>query len=164
MKEVIISPHNLKRTFICCNNPKSSSYNKKRRTYRWLNKIYKAKREDEIPPVIAVYDPETEDFLIYDGNIRTSYALLKGYKLKAKIIYNQQDLDEYLKNNSYLWWGIDNLKELLEFMRIYAQYPEEWQKMPLEFQVKVIKKYREWNEKKWIGMYDDEDYSNFPSF
>jgi len=49
-------------------------------------------------------------------------------------------------------------------MRIYAQYPEEWQKMPLEFQVKVIKKYREWNEKKWIGMYDDEDYSNFPSF
>jgi len=67
---------------------------------------------------------------VYDGNTRVQFARKIGSSLMAIIITCQADLDEYLSRIPPSWFGIRDFNELLEYMRIYAQYPDPKGEMP----------------------------------
>ena len=155
MIEKTIRPSTLTITFC---HPSDSE--KKQKTWQWLDEIIKKGEQDKIPQVVVVCDPDTKNLLVYNGNIRTLHAISNCYDLKVTILFNQDDLDNHLKNNAPAWFGIRNFDELVEFMRIYAAYPTpDTTNMPEDLKKKVSQKDQEWQmgqAKKFFGWYDDD--------
>ncbi|MEM0465287.1 MAG: hypothetical protein QXW97_01135 [Candidatus Pacearchaeota archaeon] len=142
MEEKIISPFELKLTFI-----HSKNNEKKIETWSWLEENYlkgnleeilnpiesvlkndgcgRMYFEDKVSSITAAQDPGDLRLLVYDGNIRTLHARKRKYNVKVKIMKDQSDLEEYINNFEIKWFGIDEFGELIKFMRIYADYPYE---------------------------------------
>ena len=149
-------------TFIHCTYPKCSHCAHEQKTLAWLLENFNQYNAGEILPIVVVQDPKTRELMVYDGNIRTDFAKQKGIQLKAVVLTSQADLEQYLSNNSLSWFGIRDFAELLEYMRIYVQYPNAEEKMPPDLEAKIRAKdlkdradlQRQRNE--MYGWYDDD--------
>jgi len=122
-----------------------------KKTWDWLERMHKEGRWDEVPHISAVLDPDTQEKLVYDGNARVPFADEHKCKLNAVIIINQADLSTYFLYNENRWFDIIDFRELLEYMRIYAKYPNEDAELPRELNEKINSKYMEWS----FGWHDD---------
>ncbi|MFH1915965.1 MAG: hypothetical protein ABIJ21_01760 [Nanoarchaeota archaeon] len=152
MKETLVHAKDMKLTYI-----HALENAQRKRTWEWLDK----KKGVDIPPIVAVMDPSSGQLYVYNGNIRVSHALQNDYPLDAKIIYDQDDLNDLFVSNEYAWFGISDFSELVDFMKIYARYPEETCKMPDDLERRVSGKYVQWQEHnrqemaRAFGWYDD---------
>jgi hypothetical protein len=159
MKTEVIDPFVVRITYAHCNDPNCKYCSKKQKTMKYLSENFDQETSKLIPPIVVVQDPQTKEFLVYDGNIRVQFARGNGFPLMAIIITSQADLDEYLSKSPPSWFGIRNFNELLEYMRIYAQYPDPTAERPSELEVKVRKKYYEYMNSRRdqiYGWYDDD--------
>lgn len=127
MTEKLIVASALKATFIHkLDNPE------RQKGWEWLDGLLSSGNQNQIPPIVAAKNPETEEYLIYDGNIRLAHGLQNGYLLRTLTIENQNDLDEYLSKNPACWFGIRDFPTLLKFMRLYVKNPQEGSKIDSE--------------------------------
>jgi len=154
MKEKILPPSELKATYI-----HNRENEKRKKTWEWLDQMLSEEKHHDVPTITAVSDPDTGELLVYNGNIRVAHATQNNYNLKTGIISDQDDLDEYLKDNPKLWFGITDFRELIKYIRIYAKYPEENEEVPEEMSLKIRSKHQEWEykqRKEFFGWYDDD--------
>ena len=166
MKEIVVASDQLDQfaiTFLH-GGKNCQSYDKKIRTIAFLDQIFDKhgpkKMKDLVPPVTAVLDPEGDKLLLYDGNIRLCHAREKDYSLRAIVLTSPDDLFNYCQNHDVLWFRIRDFNELLEFMRIYAQYPrEDDPDLPAYWRQKIDAKYWEDQKEQEIKMfgYDDDE-------
>jgi len=164
MKEQTILSQQLTVTFIHCDDRSCHNCQKKQKTFHWLEQILNSGKWEEVPPVIIVKDAESEQLLVYDGNVRTNFATLKKLNLRAVIITDQNELNDYFKDHSVLWFGIKDFRELLEYMRIYANYPRDdrFKEMPAELIKKIKEKSWQYEEEcrkernRFFGWYNDD--------
>jgi hypothetical protein len=157
VKDSVLSPYPATFTLIYSNNPDSWSGKRKIERFSELDKILEEVGPERIKEVLApvVLIQDGERFLIYKGNIEALHARQNSYFLRIIIIASQKDLEELFKcypKYKNLWFGIDNLEELLKIMRIYASSPELEKQAKLlspqdkETIYRFIKKYRENNK------------------
>jgi len=147
MENLICKAEQLTFTMIHGDDPQSKHGQKKTKEFTRLNQLlndhgHEAMKE-VLLPIVAVRDPVDNRLLIYSGNIETLHALENNYELRLIILFSQEDLTDYLKDHPALWFEIEDLNELLKFMRIYAQYPEldkQAVEMPKEFQEMITAK------------------------
>jgi len=162
MRKEVVDPFVVRITYTYCNDPNCKHCARKQKTLKWLSENFNQNNFQEIPPIVLVQDPETKELLVYDGNIRVLFARENGFSLNAIILTSQTDLNEYLSRNLPLWFRIRNFNEILEYMRIYAQYPDPTGEMPPHLKAKVEKKYQEylaeleWERSKFYRWYDDD--------
>lgn len=123
METVEINANDLVVTAIHCTDPECHKCQRKMSTRPYLQQMFEEGRTAEIPAVCAVRDTQDNRLLVYDGSSRTSHAQANGYSLRAYIITTEEELDEYCLAYNRLWFDIRSISELLEYMRIYAEYP-----------------------------------------
>jgi hypothetical protein len=119
MQEQIVCSSELVATFVHCNDPDCEGCQEQLVcTWPWLNSLMaeNANMTEAVPAVISVRDPRSGRLLVYDGNMRTCHADVYKYSLRAQIIRDQQDFDEYLANHEALWSGITDFTKLLAAM------------------------------------------------
>lgn len=159
--EKIVDPKDLIITYIHC--LEDCNYCKRKKTtWSWLETIAIVKKQNEIPPLIIVRDPESGRFLIFDGNMRARHAIRNNYSLKVMIISGPKSFREYYdheeKKGNRLWFGITNFLELLEIMRIYAQYPNHISiNMPSNMQAIIKRKYWQWQQQQKYKLFGPDD-------
>lgn len=159
MEERVVSAKELLPTFVHCTNKNCPNGRKNLKTRRWLNQMLSDEKYSEVPPVTAVLDPETKKMLVYDGNIRQSHASENDCQLRAKILTNQADLDQYRESNETCWFGITDWNELLKFMKMYAAYPGDEDEKPEAFREMIAIKRAELqadHDHQLFGPDDDE--------
>jgi len=162
LEELVVDGNSLKVTYAHCKIP-CSYCSHANNTKKWLDSIVASGDFSKIPSIVAVKDPASNHLLVYDGNVRTAHAKERKYSLKTQVISDENDFKKYLEKNNPLWFGIRNFDELLEFMRIYSQYPDPHglSPMPEELRRKIDKKagehYQEMtkNRNNDYGWYDD---------
>lgn len=127
------------------------------RTWKWLDDMVGKGNRNKIPSVIAISDSGIGTLLVYDGNTRVAHAREKGYDVRVRIIANQSDFDEYLRDESPSWFGIRDFQELLEYMEIYRLYPWQDGGMPAELREKVSRKYLEMRHREEDEIFGKDD-------
>lgn len=148
MVKRVVDPSKVTITYFHCSDPFCSECSHKQKTKSWLDEIIK--KGEKIPPVVVIRDPKDGRLLVYDGNVRVIHAIENSYKIEVLIIFDQKDLDDYLKERIFtpLWFGIRNFEELLEYMRIYAAIAVSGNTckapFPEEFHKKIMEKYSEY--------------------
>jgi hypothetical protein len=142
MEERTVSPNELTVTFIHGTDSKCPGREKSKKTRSWLEDTAGAGNWNKVPAVVVVSDPETTKLLVYDGNVRTNFASENDLQLQIKIITNQQELDDYLKENFICWFRITDFNELLETMKAYAANPREGTYLAPQFRRIVVEKMR----------------------
>lgn len=157
LTEKVISPSELTITFIHCSNPKCEECTHAQRTMAWLDEIISTGEQEKVPPLTVVLDSETEKLLVYDGNVRLAHALQKNYNLRVLIISNQAELNSFLETRNPSWFGIGGFQQLIEYMRVYAAYPEACATMPPELKEKLNRKYQEWQQARELAVFGPDD-------
>lgn len=107
------------------------NYERHKRTWQWLETMFREGRKDEIPPIALVQHPSGKQSLVMNGNIRAAHAASRGYNLQATIIHDQAALTDYLYREglmlygvSRIWFGIRDFDELVKVMEVFAAHPK----------------------------------------
>ena len=149
MEEKIMSPLEVKVTFI--HDPTSKELKK---TMDWLDERVASGNLHNIPAIIAVYDRQTRDHFVYDGNKRTAHARDNNYHITARVMKTQQDLTNFIKNETACWFSIDNFNKLLTYMRAYSKTPRYDEITP---EIKSMVTSQRKNNQQQL-FFDDEEY------
>lgn len=130
-----------------------------KKTWGWLEDLVREGRTGEIPPVVAVRDPDDGKLLVYNGNTRTQHAELHGYSLRTIILKDQEDLEAHWGGNRPdIWYNLNEFSELVSLMCIYVK--SEGLVQNISEQEKERVKNAHWNvllqEQRELFPYDDD--------